>query len=255
MAWDWKKFSATEIVGRQIGVHDHSDHGQRYSRRFSNDPLTQSAHWLRQGSIRLSLDNQKTMNIVVITTMSRDAIARQKGKCFGERQMKLKPNIFPRIESPGFLIYRTATQMKVGLLRAFQEKGFNVTPEQWTVLSSLWEGEGLNQTLLAEKTLKDRHNITRILNLLEKGGLVRREPDSGDRRRQRVYLTEAGRALKPQLVRIVTDFLQKALTGMSQEDLNSMKRILAQILKNLGRDSKTAQGPQFGRPRCELSVQ
>jgi len=163
--------------------------------------------------------------------------------------------MFPRTESPGFLIYRTATQMKAGLLRAFQAEGFNVTPEQWTVLSSLWEDEGLNQTLLAEKTLKDRHNVTRILDLLEKGGLVRREPDSGDRRCQRDYLTRAGRALKPKLVGIATDFLQKALTGMSQEDLDSMKRILGQILKNLGSDSKSAEALQLGRPGCGLTEQ
>jgi len=178
---------------------------------------------------------------------------RRKANSFGESQMKLRLNIFPRIESPGFLIYRAATQMKVGLLRAFQAEGFNVTPEQWTVLSSLWEDEGLNQTLLAEKTLKDRHNMTRILNLLEKGGLVRREPDSGDRRCQRVYLTEAGRALKPKLVRIATDFLQKALTGMNQEDVDSMKRILGQILNNLGSDPESAEALQLGRAGCGLS--
>jgi DNA-binding MarR family transcriptional regulator len=169
--------------------------------------------------------------------------------------MKLTLNLFPRTESPGFLIYRTSTQMKVGLLRAFQAKGFNVTPEQWTVLSSLWEADGLNQTLLADKTLKDRHNITRILNLLEKGGLVRRRPDREDRRCQKVYLTGAGKALKPHLVRIATEFLQKAFAGMSEEDLNSMKRILGQILQNLGCDANGAVAPQFDCPACELTVQ
>ncbi len=164
--------------------------------------------------------------------------------------MKLKLNIFPRTESPGFLIYRTATRMKVGLLRAFQAEGFNVTPEQWTILSSLWEDEGLNQTLLAERTLKDRHNVTRILNLLEKSGLVRRESDAGDRRCQRVYLTEVGKALEPKLIRIATNFLHEAFAGMSQEDLDSMKRILEQILKNVGRYSEDAEAAAFGKPDC-----
>ena len=169
--------------------------------------------------------------------------------------MELRFDIFPRIDSPGFLIYRTATQMKVGLLRAFQAEGINVTPEQWAVLGSLWEEEGLNQILLAERTVKDRHNITRILNLLEKGGLVLREPDSRDRRCHRVYLTETGKALKPRLVRIATDFLRKAMTGMSQEDLSSMKRILGQILKNLGHDSENAEATQFGTRRCGITEQ
>jgi DNA-binding MarR family transcriptional regulator len=145
--------------------------------------------------------------------------------------------------------------MKAGLHRAFQSEGFNVTPEQWTVLSSLWEAEGVHQSLLAEKTLKDRHNITRILNLLERAGLVRRETDRGDLRRQRVYLTEAGKALKPELVRIAIDFLQKALAGMSQEDLNSMQRILGQVLDNLDSDSKFALPAHLVRPERERTAQ
>jgi DNA-binding MarR family transcriptional regulator len=205
--------------------------------------------------MRLSLDNLKTVNIVAIATICSVTPLRRKVKSFGERQMKLKLNIFPRIESPGFLIYRAANRMKVGLHRAFQAEGFDVTPEQWTVLSSLWESEGVHQSLLADKTLKDRHNIARILSLLEKAGLVRREPDSVDQRRQRVYLTEAGKALKPQLVHIATRFLQKAFTGMSQEDLNSMKRIARQILKNLGSDSKSAEAPHFRRPESGLIEQ
>ena len=169
--------------------------------------------------------------------------------------MKLRPNLFPRSESPGFLIYRTAAKLKVGLLRAFQAECLNVTPEQWTVLSSLWEEDGTNQTLLAERTMEDRHNMTRILNLLEKSGLLCREPDRGDRRCQRVYLTDAGRALKPELIRIATDFLQKALTGMSQEDLDSMNRKLGQILTYLENDSKGVEAPQFGGPECGLARQ
>lgn len=148
-------------------------------------------------------------------------------------EMKLRLKVFPRIASPGFVICQTSTCLKAGLHRAFQSEGFDVTPEQWTVLSSLWEAEGVHQSLLAEKTAKDRHNIARILNLLEKSGLVRRMPDSGDRRRQRIYLTETGKALKPKLVRIVSGFLEKVFSGMTQEDMNSLMQILRQIRANL----------------------
>ncbi len=155
--------------------------------------------------------------------------------------MKLRLKVFPRTASPGFVICQTSTWLKAGLHRAFQSEGFDVTPEQWTVLSSLWEAEGVHQSLLAEKTAKDRHNVTRILNLLEKSGLVRREPDSRDRRLQRIYLTAAGKALKPKLVRIVTGFLEESFRGMTQEDLNSLMRTLGQIRSNLERQSMGAR--------------
>jgi DNA-binding MarR family transcriptional regulator len=167
--------------------------------------------------------------------------------------MKLRLNVFPRTASPGFVICQTSTCLKASLHRAFQSEGFDVTPEQWTVLSALWEAEGVHQRLLAEKTAKDRHNITRILNLLEKGGLVRREPDNRDRRRQRIYLTPAGKALKPKLVRIVTGLLEQAFSGMTQEDLIFLMQILGRIRANLERRSMGLQATDFGQPQCGLS--
>jgi MarR family transcriptional regulator, organic hydroperoxide resistance regulator len=155
--------------------------------------------------------------------------------------MALTFNIFPKSESPGFLIYLATTQLKAGLHRAFQSHGFNVTPEQWTVLSSLWEADSVHQTLLAEKTAKDRHNITRILSLLEKGGLVQRRHDQKDRRCRTVYLTKEGKALKPHLVGIATEFMEESLAGLTQGDLDALTRTLGQIIENVSRNSKGAE--------------
>jgi DNA-binding MarR family transcriptional regulator len=168
--------------------------------------------------------------------------------------MALKFKIFPRRESPGFLIYQAATRMKAELHRAFQVHGINATPEQWTVLSSLWESDNVHQSLLAERTGKDRHNITRILNLLEDSGLVRRLPDYEDRRCQRVCLTKAGRALKPKLVDVTTEFLDQALSGLTQGDLHSMTRILSRIIENLARDSKDSEVSGALRRGCEAHM-
>jgi DNA-binding MarR family transcriptional regulator len=147
--------------------------------------------------------------------------------------MKLKISVFPRSESPGFMILRASSLMNAKLSWVFQEKGFNVTPEQWSVLASLLEIDGIHQSMLAKKTAKDRHNITRMLNLLEKRGLIRRERHRTDKRRLLVYLTTEGRGLTAKLVPVVTEFLQLALSGLTQGDLGQMKRTLAQISTNL----------------------
>lgn len=142
-------------------------------------------------------------------------------------------DVFPRRTSPGFVIYQAATRMKAGLTRAFQEKGFSVTPEQWGILSSLQECDGIHQSVLADRTAKDRHNVTRILNLLSRAGFVRREPHPIDKRCQRVFLTDKGRALQTELVPIVTGFLNRILEGLSKEDVEEMTRILGRIILNL----------------------
>ena len=148
--------------------------------------------------------------------------------------MSTRFRVSPIDSSPGFIIHLLDTQMKAALQRAFQSKGFDLTPEQWGLLSRLWETEGIHQSILAERTGKDRHNITRILNLLEKKGLTRRVPDPDDRRRYNIYLTEAGRALRKKLPPIVIDLLQKCFTGLTQKDLRDLDRLHRHILRNLG---------------------
>ena len=103
--------------------------------------------------------------------------------------MKIELNVFPLENSQGYIIHQLDVQMSLGLQHAFQAKGFNITPEQWGVLNRLWENEGMHQSALAQRTAKDRHNITRILNLLEKNGFIFRKPDREDKRRLNVYLT------------------------------------------------------------------
>jgi len=147
--------------------------------------------------------------------------------------MQIELNVFPLDNSQGYIIHRLDMQMALGLQHAFKAKGFNVTPEQWGVLNRLWENEGIHQSALAQKTAKDRHNITRILNLLEKNGFIRRIPDGEDRRRLNVYLTEEGKALKQKLIPIAIGFLKKCFKGLTQEDIQSLKRVHEHILKNL----------------------
>ena len=147
--------------------------------------------------------------------------------------MQIELSVYPLDNSPGYIIHRLDMQMALGLQHAFQAKGFNITPEQWGVLNRLWENEGIHQSALAERASKDRHNITRILNLLEKNGFIHRIPDGEDKRRLNVYLTEEGKALKKKLIPIAIDCLQKCFKGLSQKEIGDLRRIHEHILKNL----------------------
>jgi DNA-binding MarR family transcriptional regulator len=158
----------------------------------------------------------------------------QREEPFPGAAMKPSFTVFPLDNSPGFIIYRTATKLKAELSRALHAAGFSVTPEQWAVLNRLWENEGESQTILAERTSKDRHNMTRILDLLEKNGLVRREPDPEDRRSRRIFLTDEGKTLKKELIPIVKKHLLRAFAGLGTEDVEQLMRIHEHIVANLG---------------------
>ena len=147
--------------------------------------------------------------------------------------MNLEVPVYPLDQFLGHIFHCTDMKAALGLQRTFLENGYNITPGQYIILSQLWENEGIHQSALAETTVKDRHNITRMLNLLEKNGYIRREPDPIDKRKFLVFLTAEGRSLKQELQPIVTDYFQRCLAGLKQNDLDELKRIHHHILKNL----------------------
>lgn len=147
--------------------------------------------------------------------------------------MAIKFNISPIENSPGFIIHHLDLLLKLGLQKSFQAEGLNITTEQWGILNCLWEEEGIHQSAIAERIHKDRHTITRMLNLLEKNGFVRRAPTSKDKRRLNVFLTDSGRDMKEKLVPIAIGFLEVAFTGLTQEETNELLRILGHITGNL----------------------
>ncbi|MEV7012208.1 MarR family transcriptional regulator [Streptosporangium sp. NPDC051022] len=63
-------------------------------------------------------------------------------------------------------------------------------------LAQLWREDGLCQGVLAARTGVTPANITQVLRRMEKQGLVVRRRDEADARVQRLWLTDAGRALQ-----------------------------------------------------------
>jgi DNA-binding MarR family transcriptional regulator len=163
--------------------------------------------------------------------------------------------VFPVDESPGFLIYRLKTQLAAALQRAFQTAGHDVTPEQWGVLSRLWAQEGIHQSELAQRAEKDRHNMTRILNLLERNGFIERRPSPEDRRIFRVFLTQEGRDLQGKLAPIVIGHLESAFAGLTATDLQTMRRIHSHILENLEKTGCRAETGRTKRAQREREAQ
>ena len=131
----------------------------------------------------------------------------------------------------GFNLFLVNIGLKAGLARALRP--FDITPEQFAILSLLWESDGLQQREIADLLLKDRPNITRILERLQKKKLVRREADGKDRRAIRVYLTDSGKKKFPDIERIALEFRAQAYRGLSKADQQQFKDTLHLISENL----------------------
>ena len=141
--------------------------------------------------------------------------------------------LYPIEERLLYWVYRVQTEGVALLSRRFRGAGHDITPEQFGVLARLRVQQGMNQTQLGERMLKDRHNMTRILNLLEKRGYIERRPDSSDRRMFRIFLTESGQEVQEKLVPIVSQHLDEVLEGILDDDQQTIRRILERIVTNI----------------------
>ena len=82
------------------------------------------------------------------------------------------------------------------LAKHMKEKNLPITPDQFRVLTHLWQNEGCSQQELAVSSLRGRANVTRIIDILEREGIVERMDHETDRRIFKIQLTKKGKALE-----------------------------------------------------------
>ncbi|HEX6922897.1 MAG TPA: MarR family transcriptional regulator [Bacillales bacterium] len=108
-----------------------------------------------------------------------------------------------------------------------------ITPEQWTVLRFLGERDGITQKEISEVSGKDQPTVTRILNIMDRKGWIRRQANDEDRRSFLIFLTMDGRLLLEELSPVVEETFTKILDGVTRQDQETLKRILQQMDVNM----------------------
>lgn len=102
------------------------------------------------------------------------------------------------------------------------------------LLQALWEREGLSHTELAESLQISPATTTKMIQRLEKAGFVQRRSDARDQRLSRVYLTEAGRAIRSQVQAVWAQMEAETFAGLSGEEKDVLQQVFKKILSNLG---------------------
>jgi DNA-binding MarR family transcriptional regulator len=112
-----------------------------------------------------------------------------------------------------------------GLNQAFRRRiaHTGVTPDQFTVMRNLAEGEqlGLTQSRLTELMGSDPNTIAALIERMETHGWVERHPHEHDRRAWRIRLKPTGRRIHGQLRAIALDLQKEILRTLPEERRNS----------------------------------
>jgi MarR family transcriptional regulator, organic hydroperoxide resistance regulator len=117
--------------------------------------------------------------------------------------------------------------------RLAQEGGH---PGEVFCLKILSQHDGMSQRDLADRLNLSRPWITKMLQSMEKAGVVTRLADDLDQRVTRVYLTPAGRIREAELHAVWADYLNETVGFLSEDEriqLDGLIRILADRISGL----------------------
>ena len=142
-------------------------------------------------------------------------------------------NQFKRGELYSVINGMATTAVARRLQKNFRNAGLEITIEQWSVLYHLWKEDGLSQQELGTRTFRDKASITRLIDNLEKQGLVIRVASTTDRRINKVCLTEMAKPLHQTTYELANQTMNEALQNISKDEIDIVKNVFQRVYDNL----------------------
>ena len=110
--------------------------------------------------------------------------------------------------------------------------GIDITIDQWLVLKTIHESDDVTLQQVGVVLFKDFASVTRIVQLLERKGLLRRKPHLTDGRRSELVLTRSGESVMRTSEPIVQANRRVALQGIDAEEIARLRAVLTRITEN-----------------------
>jgi DNA-binding MarR family transcriptional regulator len=103
--------------------------------------------------------------------------------------------------------------------------------------------EGITAADICEFSGHLKANISRAVIALDKKGLLRRESDQGDQRRQLLFLTDAGRRLHDRFMPMLESRERAMLACLSTREREQLERLLNKLSRHT---------PEWAQQPCAL---
>ena len=131
------------------------------------------------------------------------------------------------VEQLGFLVADISRLMR----RRFDStaRAIGVTSPQWRILLTVLRSPGASQTWLTEQLEVEAITICRMIDRLEQAGLLERRKDSADRRKWRIFLTDAAHPLMDRLQDVAASLIDTLLEDLQMEERSRLNGDLAKI--------------------------
>jgi len=109
----------------------------------------------------------------------------------------------------------------------------DVSAEQWSALSLLYQKKVLTQVQIGAYLSLDKVRVLRIVSRLEEQKLVLRQISKTDKRFNDVRLTKKGKEIYHTIVPLALEVHDEALAGLTENDTDLLIDLLNRMKENL----------------------
>lgn len=134
---------------------------------------------------------------------------------------------FPTSKSIGFLVRKTHR----AFIRALEKrlKEHDISSSMWFFLRLLWEKDGLSQKQCGEELGLTQATTVSAMDNLERRGLIRRVRNERDRRLINIFLTDAGRELRGDVIHYAVEVNKIATQDLSDWEIQALHSLLTRV--------------------------
>lgn len=114
-------------------------------------------------------------------------------------------------------------------LKEYSAFGLSISAMNILMILNLEEGEGYKQQELSSLLLVSRANVTKVIDGMEKRGLVTRSASKRDRRARFLKLTKVGKALVARIIPLQNARSVRITSGLSKQEISVLNRLLTKL--------------------------
>lgn len=138
-----------------------------------------------------------------------------------------KPSLRKTERSLPIALLRARETVMIPIRELLQES--NISEQKWRVLRVVEEKGALEQTAIAEAACLLLPSLTRIVQSLEADGFLTRQPDSSDRRKTIVEITDIGRDLIAANTPKSNEIYQRLEKSFGKKKMNDLLDLLEEL--------------------------
>lgn len=132
-----------------------------------------------------------------------------------------------------YLIGRARVLLHEFITKELEDKGiYNIVPSHGDIIIALLQHESLSMCALACRINRDPSTVTTLVKKLNHLGYTEVYKDAGDKRTNRVSLTDKGRKLETIIVEISEKLYRQQWDHISEHDMIIFRQVLQQIIQN-----------------------